>query len=121
MRNAMLAVSFVGLAVLSSTSRAGVTLAATYKNAPENTAHILAVAGAQLDNSELVNLLRLEDLSAAPAESGFTITYPTSNTANVSWNLTGKNETLSAIYIFGGSNGADLYKVDLSQAVVGCA
>jgi hypothetical protein len=104
----------------SSTATATLTLVDTYKDTPESTAHILAVANVRLGESNLINLLRLENQSPVPSGSPFTITYPTTNTAEVSWNLTGTGFDLLAVYIFGGSNGANLYKVtDSAQMISG--
>jgi hypothetical protein len=44
------------------------------------------------------------------------------NAADISWNLTGSGFDLLAVYVFGGSNGANLYKVaDAAQMLVGSA
>lgn len=94
---------------------------ATYKKTPESTAHILSIAAMKLGVVELQSLLRLEDTSSAPANSPFDITYVSTGVADVSWNLTGTGNQLSAIYIFGGSNGANLYKIDPSMAFIGSA
>lgn len=91
---------------------------ATYKNTPESTDHIVSVASNLLGEPNLLNLLRLEDLGLAPAGSPFSVTYPTSNTENVSWNLSGTGFELAAIYIFGGSNGANLYKIPTSALMI---
>src|SRR5438477_11151234 len=96
---------------ISSTATANLSLIDTYKDTPENTAHILAVARNRLGDPNLISLLRLEDLNEAPKGSPFEITYPASNTADIFWDLTGTGFELSAVYIFGGSNGANLYKV----------
>lgn len=97
---------------LALTAKADVIpIFATYKNTPESTDHIVSVASNLLGEPNLLNLLRLEDLGLAPAGSPFSVTYPTSNTENVSWNLSGTGFELVAIYIFGGSNGANLYKI----------
>ena len=94
---------------------------ATYKNTPESTANILSVAAMKLGVVELQSLLRLEDTSAAPANSPFSITYVSNGVADVSWNLTGTGTELSAIYIFGGSNGANLFKIAPSMSIIGSA
>lgn len=116
MLTALCAVSF------STTAKANLTLVDTYKETPENTDHILQVASVKLGDPNLINLLRLEDTSSAPSGSPFSITYTTSGTANISWNLAGTGFSLSGVYIFGGSNGANLYKVtDAAQMISGSA
>ena len=115
---------FAAVLVLSagSTANANLTLVNTYKSTPENTDHIVSVAAGFLGTPNLTNLLRLEDLTLAPSASPFTISYPTSNTADISWNLTGSGFDLLAVYVFGGSNGANLYKVtDPAQMITGSA
>src|SRR5438876_5198066 len=115
----MIALLWIGV---SSTATANLSLIDTYNNTPENTAHIVAVASARLDDPNLISLLRVEDLTPAPSGSLFAITYPTSNTADISWNLNGSGFELMAVYIFGGSNGANLYKVtDTAQMISGSA
>jgi len=105
-----------------SDAMANLALFDTYKDTPENTAHILAVARNRLGDPNLISLLRLEDLNEAPKGSPFEITYPASNTADIFWDLTGTGFELSAVYIFGGSNGANLYKVtDAAQMISGSA
>ena len=95
---------------------------ATYKNTPENTANIVSVASMKLGDPNLESLLRLEDTSPAPSDSPFTINYLSGNLAEVSWNLTGTGTELSAIYVFGGSNGANLYKItDPVTMIIGSA
>ena len=95
---------------------------ATYKNTPENTAHIVSVASMTLGDPNLESLLRLEDTSAAPSDSPFTVNYLAGNLEQVSWNLTGTGTELSAIYVFGGSNGANLYKIaDPATMIIGSA
>jgi PEP-CTERM motif-containing protein len=107
---------------LWSEATASLTLFDTYKNTPENTAHILAVASARLGESNLMSLTRVEDLNQPPAGSPFTLLYPTSNTADISWDLNGTGFNLVGVYIFGGSNGANLYKVtDAAQMISGSA
>ena len=115
----MIALLWIGV---SSTATANLSLIDTYKDNPETTAHIVAVASARLGDPNLISLLRLEDLTPAPSGSLFAITYPTSNTADISWNLNGSGFDLIAVYIFGGSNGANLYKVtDTAQMISGSA
>src|SRR5712692_5111151 len=108
---------------LPSTIRADmIPVFATYENTPENTDHIVSVASSLLGEPNLINLLRLEDQDLAPAGSPFSISYLTSNTAEVSWNLAGTGTELLAIYIFGGSNGANLYKItDPALMIAGSA
>src|SRR5437762_7694141 len=97
---------------LPSTIRAdAIPVFATYKDTPENTKNIVSVASSLLGTPDLMSLLRVEDLDLAPAGSPFSITYLSSNTAEVSWNLAGTGNELVGIYVFGGSNGADLYKI----------
>ncbi len=104
----------------SPVARANLTLIDTYKATPEDTAHIVQVASGKLGAPDLTSLLRLEDLSLPPSGSPFTVSYPTNNTADVSWNVSGSGFDLLGIYIFGGSNGADLYKItDPSQMISG--
>ena len=43
------------------------------------------------------------------------------NGANISWNLTGTGSNLLGVYVFGGSQGANLYQVDSSQLISGFA
>ncbi len=99
-----------------------VEIAATYKKTPESTAHILSVASETLGLDGLTNLLRLEGQSEPVAGSPFSVDYLSGNTAKVSWDLTGTGMTLNAIYVFGGSNGANLYQIsDASEMVTGSA
>jgi hypothetical protein len=106
----------------SSVATANLELFDTYKDTPESTAHILAVARNVLGDPNLICLLRLEDLNEAPKGSPFEVTYPANNTADIFWDLTGTGFKLSAVYIFGGSNGANLYKVtDAEQMISGSA
>lgn len=107
---------------LLSSAKASLTLVNTYKSTPENTDHIVSVASAFFGAPDLTNLLRLEDLSLAPSGNPFTVSYPTSNTAEISWNLAGSGYDLVGVYIFGGSNGANLYQVtDSAQMISGSA
>ena len=115
----MIALLWIGV---SSTATANLSLIDTYKDNPETTPHIVAVASARLGDPNLISLLRLEDLTPAPSGSSFAVTYPTSNTADISWNLNGSGFDLMAVYIFGGSIGANLYKVtDTAQMISGSA
>ncbi len=103
-------------------ARANVELAATYKNTPESTSHILSVAAPELGLSDLTSLLRLEGQSQAPQGSPFTIDYLSASTALVSWDLSGTGMALEGIYVFGGSNGANLYQItDPGQMIAGSA
>jgi PEP-CTERM motif len=105
-------VGVASICVVSSTVKADtIPVFATYKNTPENTDHIVSVASIALGVPDLMSLLRVEDLDLAPQGSPFSITYLSANTAEVSWNLAGTGTELLGIYIFGGSNGADLYKI----------
>jgi hypothetical protein len=107
---------------LWSDARATLSLFDTYKNTPENTAHIIAVASARLGEPNLISFLRLEDLNQPPVGSPFAVTYPTTNAADISWDLNGTGFHLLGVYIFGGSNGANLYKVtDTAQMISGSA
>jgi hypothetical protein len=66
--------------------------------------------------------LRVEEGAFAPSGSPFTITYPTGNTEQVSWDLTGSGFDLLGIYVFGGNNGANIYQVtDAAQMISGSA
>jgi len=104
------------------TAQANLTLINTYKNTPENTPHILSTAGGFLGDPSVDNLLRLENFGAPPADSPFSVTYQNDKTALVSWNLAGTGSTLEGIYVFGGSNGANLYQVtDAAQMISGSA
>lgn len=94
---------------------------ATYKSTPENTANIISVASMKLGVPNLENLLRLEDTSPAPSGSPFTVNYLSGNLEQVTWNLTGIGKELLAIYVFGGSNGANLYKIDPAAMIIGSA
>ena len=77
------------------------------------------------------NLLRLDDLAAVAPGGPISITYfaldsgngsNPNNAANISWNFTGTGAQLLAVYVFGGSNGANLYKVsDVPQMTSGTA
>lgn len=101
---------------------ANLTLFDTYKNTPENTAHVVAIARARLGQPDLTSLLRLENLGQPPSGTPFTIAYPASNTADIAWNLDDTGFDLLAVYIFGGSNGASLYEVtDTAQMISGSA
>src|ERR1700750_2642356 len=104
------------------TAQANLTLINTYKNTPENTPHILSTAGGFLGDPNVSNLLRLDNFSTPGADSPFTVTYQSDKTALVSWNLAGTGSTLEGIYVFGGSNGANLYQVsDAAQMISGSA
>ncbi len=115
---------------LAGSLRANVILVDTYKKTPENTAHIVSVASSELGEADLQNLLRLDDL-ALPTGDLFTLAYTavnsgkgsnSNNGANISWNLAGSGIELLGIYVFGGSNGANLYKVeDPAQMISGSA
>src|SRR3954468_10277382 len=58
----------------------------TYKNTPESTPHILSTAGVFLGDSNVANLLRLDNFNTPPADSPFSVTYQSSSkTAVISW------------------------------------
>src|SRR2546425_8725892 len=103
---------------LFSTVKGELTLVDTYKSTPENTDHIVSFASALLGAPDLTSLFRVEDLSPAPAGSPFSITYPSSNIADISWDLSGSGFDLFGVYIFGGSNGANLYKITDSAQLI---
>ena len=106
----------------SSVAMANLTLFDTYKNTPENTRHIALVAAADLGEPDLTSMLRLDGLSQPPSFSPFTISYPHDNVAEITWNLNGTGFDLLAVYVFGGSNGANLYKItDVAQMTAGSA
>ena len=115
--------------ICSSGVLANVILFDTYKDTPEDTAHIVSVAAGKLGEPTLGNLLRLDDLALIPAGSLISLSYIAvdsgngtnpNNGANISWDLTGSGAQLLAIYVFGGTNGANLYKVtDTAQMTVG--
>ena len=131
MRTKGYAVCSVALLLAFTTgARANLILADTYKATPEDTANIIAVASSKL-GEPLNNLLRLDDLALAPSGSPITLSYfaldsgngsNANNAANISWNLVGTGAELLAVYVFGGSNGANLYKVtDTAQQTTGSA
>ena len=78
-----------------------------------------------------MSLLMLDNLALPSAGSPFTLAYTQVNTANggnpnnganISWDLTGTGFNLLGVYVFGGSQGANLYKVnDLAQLISGSA
>jgi hypothetical protein len=113
----------------SSSLLANVILFDTYKDTPEDTAHIVSVAAGKLGEPTLGNLLRLDNLALIPAGSLISLAYTTvdsgngtnpNNGANISWDLTGSGAQLLAIYVYGGSNGANLYKItDAAQMISG--
>jgi hypothetical protein len=108
---------------------ANVILFDTYKDTPEDTNHVVAVASSKLGEPALGDLLRLDDLAVAPPGSLISLSYTVVNSgngtnpnngANISWNLTGSGAELLAIYVYGGSNGANLYKItDTAQMTAG--
>ena len=102
----------------------------TYKTNPQNTPSIVSVASGKLGSSDLESLLRLDNLALPSDGSPFTVAYSQVNTvsggnpnngANISWNLTGTGFNLLGVYVFGGSQGANLYQVDSSQLISGFA
>src|SRR4051794_3402702 len=111
---ALIAIAFVFAA---APAQANLILDDTYKATPENTANIVAVASSRL-GEPLNNLLRLDDLVLAPSGSLITLTYFSldsgsgsnpNNAANISWNFADTGTELLGVYVFGGSNGANLY------------
>jgi len=122
-------ITALSLALLGS-ARANLILFDTYNDTPESTDHIVSVASAKL-GEPLTNLLRLDDLAAISPGGPISITYfaldsgngsNPNNAANISWNFTGTGAQLLAVYVFGGSNGANLYKVnDTAQMTSGSA
>jgi hypothetical protein len=108
--------------VLATTAKADLSLADTYKKTPESTAHILSVAKVKLDDPNLINLMRVDDLKTTPAGSPFSISYPTNGTAKISWNLADEGTDLMGVYVFGGKKGANLYEVtDPTDMISGSA
>ena len=118
------------LFALTTGAQANLILFDTYKATPEDTSDIIAVASAKL-GEPLNNLLRLDDLALAPSGSPITLSYfaldsgngsNPNDAASISWNLAGTGAELLAVYVFGGSNGANLYKItDTTQQTVGSA
>src|ERR1043166_2346517 len=116
--------------VLAGSARANLILFDTYFDTPESTAHIESVASAKLGFT-VNNLLRLDDLATLSPGGPISITYLAldsgngsnpNNAAQITWNFTGTGAQLLAVYVFGGSNGANLYKVnDLAQQTSGSA
>ena len=116
---------------LASTLNANLILLDTYKTNPQNTGDIVSVASAKLNAPDLENLLRLDNLALPPVGSPFTVEYTQVNTskggnpnngANIFWDLTGTGLNLLGVYVYGGSRGANLYKVDdLAQLIAGSA
>jgi hypothetical protein len=131
MKRRIRAALFAGVSCLTTSSGlfANVILFDTYKDTPEDTAHIVSVAAGKLGEPTLGNLLRLDDLALIPAGSLISLSYIAvdsgngtnpNNGANISWDLTGSGAQLLAIYVFGGSNGANLYKItDAAQMISG--
>src|SRR4051794_39618464 len=79
-------------------AEANLSLIKTYKNTPEKTPHILSTAGGFLGDSNVANLLRLNNFNTPPADSPFSVTYQSSNkTALISWDLTGTGSTLEGV------------------------
>jgi hypothetical protein len=115
---------------LVGSARANLILFDTYKDTPEDTDHIVSVASAKLGES-FNSLLRLDDLATLSPGGPISITYfaldsgsgsNPNNAANISWDFTGTGAQLLAVYVFGGSNGANLYKVtDVAQMTSGSA
>lgn len=112
-------------------ANANLILDATLKPANESTATIEAAVSAQL-GTPVNNLLRLDDLALAAPGGPISITYIAldnggngsnpNNAAQITWNFTGTGAQLLAVYVFGGSQGANLYKVnDVPQMTSGSA
>jgi hypothetical protein len=116
--------------VLVGSASANLILFDTYKDTPEDTDHIVSVASTKLGET-LNNLLRLDNLATLAPGGPISITYfaldsgsgsNPNNAANITWNFTGTGAQLLAVYVFGGSNGANLYKVnDVGQMTSGSA
>ena len=121
----------IAVLCLASNLNASLILLDTYKTNPQNTANIVSVASTKLNAPSLESLLRLDNLALPSAGSPFAVTYTQVNTAqggnpnngaNISWDLTGTGFNLLGVYVFGGSQGANLYKVDdLAQLISGSA
>jgi hypothetical protein len=101
----------------ASNSNATLTLVDTYKTGGESTDNIVSLAGEKLGISGLESLLRLDNLARPSLGSPFSVSYTQvdtskggnpNNGATISWNPT---VTLLGIYVFGGSQGANLYRV----------
>ena len=117
--------------MFASTLNANLILLDTYKITPENTENIVSVASAKLGAPDLESFLRLDELALPPVGSPFTVGYTQINTANggnqnnganIFWDLTGPGFNLLGVYVYGGSRGANLYKVDdLTQLIAGSA
>ena len=101
------------------------------KPANENTSTIEAAVSAQLGTTAN-NLLRLDNLALAAPGGPISITYIAldnggngsnpNNAAQITWNFTGTGAQLLAVYVFGGSQGANLYRVnDVPQMTSGSA
>ena len=115
----------------ASALNANLILLDTYKINPQNTPNIVSVASAKLGAPDLESFLRLDNLALPPVGGPFTIEYTQVNTsnggnpnngANISWDLTGTGFNLLGVYVYGGSRGANLYKVDdLAQLIAGSA
>ena len=127
-----LAVFVAALAVaLATSASANLILDTTFKPANESTPTIEAAVSAQLGVTAN-NLLRLDDLATLAPGGPISISYialnngangsNANNAANITWNFTGTGAQLLAVYVFGGSNGANLYKVnDVPQMTSGSA
>lgn len=118
---------------LPTAAMANLVLIDTYKDTPEDTPHILSVAAGYLgaDPGTLESLLRIDLPHSDVTGNPFTVTFTevdtasggnTNNAANISWNLAGTGEVLLGVYVFGGSNGANLYQItDTAQLTSGSA
>ena len=115
---------------LIASANANLILDTTLKPANESTATIEAAVSAEL-GTPANNLLRLDNLATVAPGGPISITYfaldsgsgsNPNNAANITWNFTGTGAQLLAVYVFGGSNGANLYKVtDAAQMTSGSA
>lgn len=115
---------------LAPSLNAGIILLDTYKINGQSTANIVSVASTKLNAPDLESLLRLDNLALPSGGSPFSVAYTQVNTgnggnpsngANISWDLTGTGFSLLGVYVFGGSQGANLYRVDSSQMNSGVA
>src|SRR5581483_9630547 len=68
----------------------------------QSTANIISQVGSSLagPGETVINLLRLDDLASPGSGTGFTITYGSTGSATISWNLAGKGTELEGVYIF---------------------
>jgi hypothetical protein len=69
-----------------------------------------------LNSSDVLDLLRLDNLASPGSGSPFTVTYGATGQATVSWNLNGTGDELYGVYVFGG-NCANLYTVSSDELI----